>query len=408
MSRRAKWEYLCAIYARYQRASPGEKSRILDECCQVCGYHRKYAIRLLNGPLPARPPRGRRRRPTTYSAQAVSIFTQVWEAAGYPWSVRLKALLPLWLPWMRQRFSLTPALERQMLAISARQLDRRLQAKKRHLKRRLYGRTKPGTLLKHHIPFKTAHWDVTQPGYAEIDLVSHSGDCADGEFVYSLTLTDIHTTWTEARAVLGKGATGIEAALEDMRRGLPFSLRGIDSDNGSEFINHPLWQYAQRQQLQFTRGRPYKKDDNAHIEQKNWTHVRRLLAWERYDTAAACAAINALYQRDLRLFMNLFQPSVKLAKKVRVGSRLKRVYDAAQTPLDRVAACPDANRLKVAALRQLRARLDPFVLAQRIDERLAHIFRLATRTRRVRVSTSAQVIHPSPRPPSTTTTGLHS
>ncbi|MBI3324892.1 MAG: DDE-type integrase/transposase/recombinase [Candidatus Omnitrophica bacterium] len=408
MSRRAKWEYLCAIYARYQRASPAEKSRILDEGCQVCGYHRKYAIRLLNGPLPARPPRGRRRRPTTYSAQALSILTQVWEAAGYPWSVRLKALLPLWLPWMRQRFSLTPALERQMLAISARQIDRRLQAKTRHLKRRLYGRTKPGTLLKHHIPIKTDHWDVTQPGYAEIDLVSHSGDCADGEFVYSLTLTDIHTTWTEARAVRGKGATGIEAALEDMRRGLPFSLRGIDSDNGSEFINHPLWRYAQRSQLQFTRGRPYKKDDNAHVEQKNWTHVRRLLAWERYDTAAACAAINALYQRDLRLFMNLFQPSVKLAKKVRVGSRLTRVYDAAQTPLDRVAACPDANRLKVAALRQLRARLDPFVLAQRIDERLARIFRLATRTRRVRVSTSAQVLHPSPRPPSTTTTGLHS
>jgi hypothetical protein len=409
MSRRAKWEYLCAIYARYRRAAPTEKSRILDECCQVCGYHRKYAIRLLNGPPPTRPPRGRRRRPARYSAQALAILTSVWEAAGYPWSVRLKALLPLWLPWIRPRFRLTPSLERQVLTISARQLDRRLQAKKRQIRRRLYGRTKPGTLLKHHIPIKTDHWDVTQPGYAEIDLVSHSGDCADGEFVYSLTLTDIHTTWTEARAVLGKGATGIEAALEDMRRGLPFSLRGLDSDNGSEFINHPLWRYAQRQHLQFTRGRPYKKDDNAHVEQKNWTHVRRLLAWERYDTAAASAAINALYQRDLRLFMNLFQPSVKLAQKIRVGSRLTRVYDAAQTPLDRVAVCPDADRRKVAALRQLRARLDPFVLAQRIDERLARIFRLATRTRPRRISTGAQVLHPSPRPPSQEpTTGLHS
>jgi len=411
MSRRAKWEYLCAIAARYQRASPGEKSRILDECGQVCGYHRKSAIRLLNGPLPARPPRGRRRRPTTYSAQAVTILTQVWEAAGYPWSVRLKALVPLWLPWMRQRFSLTPALERQLLAISARQLDRRLQAKKRHLKRRLYGRTKPGTLLKHHIPIKTDHWDVTQPGYAEIDLVSHSGDCADGGFVYSLTLTDIHTTWTEARAVLGKGATGIEAALEDMRRGLPFSLRGIDSDNGSEFINQHLWRYTQAQHLQFTRGRPYQKDDNAHVEQKNWTHVRRLLAWERYNTAAARVAINGLYQRDLRLMMNLFQPSVKLVTKVRVGSRLTRRYDAAQTPLDRVAACPEADRLKVAALTRLRARLDPFLLAQRIEAQLERIFRLATRMRGRRISTSAQLIHPSPQAPhpkTTTTTGLHS
>ena len=405
MSRRAKWEYLCAIYARYCQASRAEKSRILDECCQVCGYHRKHALRLLNGPTPTRPQSRRRRRPTRYSAQALAILTHVWEAASYPWSVRLKALLPLWLPWMRGRFQLTPALERQLLAISARQLDRRLQAKKRHLKRRLYGRTKPGTLLKHHIPLKTDHWDVTVPGYTEVDLVSHSGSRADGEFVHSLTLTDIHTTWTESRAVLGKGALGIEAALEDMRQGLPFTLRGLDSDNGSEFINDHLWRYTQARHVQFTRGRPYKKDDNAHIEQKNWTHVRKLLAWERYDTPQAVVAINALYRHDLRLMMNLFQPSVKLLKKIRVGSRLTRVYEAAQTPLDRVVACPDANPAKVAALRRLRTRLDPFVLAQRIDKHLERIFRLATRTRRLRVSTSAQVLHPSPSPPSTTTTG---
>ena len=179
MSRRAKWEYLQAIYARYHQASRAEKSRILDECCQVCGYHRKYALRLLNGPPPMRPRSRRRRQPSRYSAQALTILTQVWEVAGYPWSVRLKALLPLWLPWIRTRFALTPALERQLLAISARQIDRRLQAKKTHLKRRLYGRTKPGTLLKHHIPIKTDHWDVTMPGYTEIDLVSHSGSCAD-------------------------------------------------------------------------------------------------------------------------------------------------------------------------------------------------------------------------------------
>jgi len=405
MSRRAKWEYLCAISVRYRQASRAGKSRILDECCQVCGYHRKHALRLLNGPMPTQPRRQRRRRPTRYSTQALAILTHVWEAAGYPWSVRLKALLPLWLPWMRGRFQLTPALERQVLAISARQLDRRLQAKKRHLKRRLYGRTKPGTLLKHHIPLKTDHWDVTVPGYTEVDLVSHSGSRADGEFVHSLTLTDIHTTWTESRAVLGKGAAGIEAALEDMRQGLPFPLRGLDSDNGSEFINDHLWRYTKARHVQFTRGRPYKKDDNAHIEQKNWTHVRKLLAWERYDRPQAVVAINALYRHDLRLMMNLFQPSVKLLKKLRVGSRLTRVYDAAQTPLDRVVACPDANPAKVAALRRLRTRLDPFVLAQRIDKHLERIFRLATRTRRLGVSTSAQVLHPSPRPPSTTTTG---
>jgi hypothetical protein len=409
MSRRAKWEYLCAIYARYQRASPAEKSRILDECCAVCGYHRKYAIRLLNGPTPARPSKGRRRRTVRYSPQALSILRAVWEAAGYPWSVRLKALVPLWLPWIRRRFTLSTALQRQIRTISARQLDRRLAAHKTRLKRRLYGRTKPGTLLKHHIPIKTDHWDVTQPGWTEIDLVSHSGACAEGEFAHSLTLTDIHTTWTESRAVLGKGEAGIAAAIEEMRQSVPFPLRGLDSDNGSEFLNYHLVRYARDRQLQFTRGRPYKKDDNAHVEQKNWTHVRKLLAWERYETPKAVAAINRLYHHDLRLFMNLFQPSVKLAKKVRVGSRLTRVYDAAQTPLDRVAACPEADRRKVAALKRLRARLDPFVLAQRIDDQLTRIFRLATRTRRLRGSTGAQVLHPSPRPPSKEpTTGLHS
>ncbi len=164
MSRRAKWEYLHAIYARYQRASRTEKSQMLDECCQVCGYHRKAALRLLNGPLPASRPRRRPRRTLRYSPQALAILLAVWEAASYPWSVRLKALLLLWLPWMRQRVRLTPVLERQVLAISARQLDRRLAAHKTRLKRRLYGRTKPGTLLKHHIPIKTDHWDVTQPG----------------------------------------------------------------------------------------------------------------------------------------------------------------------------------------------------------------------------------------------------
>ena len=378
MGRRSKREYLRAIHARYGQVVRTEKSRILDEFCRICGYHRKAALRLLNGPLPTR--RLPRRRPPRLrdSAQALSLLLAVWEAAGYPWSVRLKALVPLWLPWIRPRFRLTPALEGQLLAISARQIDRRLAAHKHRLRRRLYGRTKPGTLLTHQVPIKTDHWDVTTPGWTEIDLVSHSGACAEGAVAHALTLTDIHTTWTESRAVLGKGETGIVAALEEMRQGLPFTLHGLDSDNGSEFLNYHLIGSARAHRLQFTRGRPYKKDDNAHIEQKNWTHVRKLLAWERYETPQALAAINTLYQHDWRVMMNLFQPSVKLRQKVRVGARLTRRYDAAQTPLDRVAACPEADRLKVRVLQQLRQRLDPFVLSQRIDQQLARIFRLAT------------------------------
>jgi hypothetical protein len=193
VSARAKREYVQAIYQRYRHARRPEKRRILDEFCAVSGYHRKAAIRVLNGPAPGalRPPRP---RPVTYPAPVIDALRQIWAAAGYPWSVRLKALLPLWLPWARRRLRLRGPVEQQLLRISPRQMDRRLRPYRRELTRRLYGRTKPGTLLKHHIPLRTDRWDVTAPGFTEIDLVAHCGSSADGEFVHSLNVTDIHTT----------------------------------------------------------------------------------------------------------------------------------------------------------------------------------------------------------------------
>jgi len=381
MSRRSRRDYLQSIYSRYRQASPRDKGRILDEFCKVCGYNRKYAIRLLNGPPPSKKPRPRRPVPRAprYSPGLVRVLRAVWEAANYPWSERLKALLPLWLPWIRRRYSLSRAQEKQLLSISARQIDRRLQDYKTHLKRRLYGRTKPGTLLKHQVPIKTDHWDVTTAGFAEVDLVSHSGESAEGEFLHSLTLTDIHSTWTETRAVLGKGETGVVAAIEEMRQGLPFRLLGLDSDNGSEFLNHHLVRYTKEHNVQFTRSRPYKKDDNAHVEQKNWTHVRRLLGWERYDTSEAHAAINELYRNELRLLMNAFLPSVKLLKKERVGSKLRRHYGPPQTPLDRLLASGQGERSKLLELKRQRAMTDPFELSRRVNEKLEAIWALAHR-----------------------------
>jgi hypothetical protein len=306
----------------------------------------------------------------------VRALKAIWTAAGYPWSVRLKALLPTWLPWARKRLALSGETEAQLRAISARQIDRVLARDKRRLRRRQYGGTRPGTLLKHHIPIKTDHWDVTEPGFTEVDLVSHSGDRADGEFIYSLDVTDIYTTWVETGAVLGKGQVRVQTKLEALRQQLPFALRGIDSDNGSEFINAHLHRYCQREGIQFTRGRPYKKDDNAHIEQKNWTHVRKHMGYLRYDSEAALAAMNDAYA-DLRLMQNLFMPSVKLQAKVRVGARVRRRYGAAQTPLERVQACPQADPAKVAALIRQRDALDPFVLAARIDDKLQRLYALA-------------------------------
>ena len=206
--------------------------------------------------------------------------------------------------------------------------------------------------------------------------------------MHSLNLTDIHTTWVETAAVLGKSQIMVQTALAELRQALPFRLRGIDSDNGSEFINQHLYDYCQAQEIQFTRGRPYKKDDNAHIEQKNWTHVRKLLGYLRYDSPAAQAAIHALYRHELRLFQNLFLPSVKLLRKERVGARVRRRYDVPRTPLERVLACPETTPERVAELQRQRDRLDPFALAAAIDQKLERIFALANPHHRPQASTA--------------------
>jgi hypothetical protein len=377
VGRWSRWEYLREIYPRYQNASREEKTRILTEFCSVARYNRKYALRLLNGKPPRRvPPEKRKRRPK-YSRGVVEVLRVIWEAANYPWSLRLKALIPLWLPWVKKHMEVSPRLEKELLAISPRQIDRRLGPHKKQVKKRLYGRTKPGTLLKHQIPIKAERWETTVPGFGEIDLVSHSGDRADGEFIHSLTFTDIHSTWTETRAVMGKSQAFVQEALEDIRNKLPFPMRGIDSDNGSEFINYHLTAYCEAKGIEFTRSRPYKKDDNAHVEQKNWTHVRKLFGYLRYDSEEALLKMNELYGGDLRLFQNLFLPSVKLVSKKRVGSRLRRFYDSPKTPLDRLLESPGRSSLRLSALRALRNRLDPLVLSTRLDGKLRRIHALS-------------------------------
>ena len=317
-----------------------------------------------------------------YGAKAIKVLEAIWAAADYPWSVRLKAMIPYWLPWARKRMKVPAAVEAELLAMSARTMDRRLSAVRVAGRRRLYGRTKPGVLLKHQIPVRTDRWNVTEPGWGEIDLVSHSGPSAAGEFAHSMNFTDIHSTWVETRAVLGKGQTGILCALNDIQEELPFELQGLDSDNGGEFINHHVVRFCKKHKIQFTRGRPYKKDDNAHIEQKNWTHVRRLVGWDRIDDPRAVAALDELYRGDWRLMMNLFQPSVKLLRKERIGSRLKRVYDTPKTPLDRLRTCPGIDQATVAKLLRLRAATDPFTLARAIEQKIERIADLASRRER--------------------------
>lgn len=391
MKAATKRDVRAAFYLRYARAKgSAAKSALLDEFCTLTGYHRKYAIGLLASPPgPAGKSRQRRPRGRTYGDQLEEVLVAIWEAAGYPWSVRLRAIVPLWLPWAVVRFDLTTSIEKQLGAISPRTMDRILAAHREKIRRRRFGRTKPGTLLKHHIPIKTDHWDVTEPGYAEIDCVAHCGNLAFGDFANSVNLTDIQTTWTETRVVLGKSQQRVCEAIDEMREALPFLLLGLDSDNGSEFINRHLLAYCKNNQIQLTRGRPYKKNDNAHIEQKNWTHVRRILGYARFDTQAVVDAINELYINELRLWMNFFQPTVKLAKKERIGARVVRHYDPPRTPLDRVLASPAVDSETKANLRAQRASLDPFCLSERIDRKLERIRALAAVAASPKVQTHA-------------------
>ena len=364
---------------RYKKADREGRSGLLDELCEVTGYHRKYAIALVGRPADeAEPGTERRRRGACYGAAVARALERIWEASGYPWSVRLKALVPQWLPWARRHMGgLTREVEEALLAISPRQMDRLLAAKKNRVRKRLYGHTKPGTLLKSEIPIRTDNWDVRGPGYLEIDLVSHCGPSASGDFIYSLNVTDIHAGWTETRAVLRKGEKGVAAALEEIRSGLPFAILAIDSDNGSEFINKHLVRWCKGHAIGFTRSRPYKKNDTAHIEQKNWTHVRRIFGWERYDTAGQCAAMNALYRGALCRMQNYFQPCVKLVEKTRVGSKVRRRYDAAQTPLERLRAHYGEATVPLAVQKLVleRQNTDPFELSKQIETSLKSLFR---------------------------------
>jgi hypothetical protein len=380
-----KMAYFKSIYDRYQKASKRLKAKILDQFCEVCKYNRKYAISKLNGPSPEdrvyskKTAKKRRRHGRIYDEEVIYILHKVWKAAGYLCSKRLKALIPLWMPWIEKHFRLTAETKQKLLEISPRQMDRRLSSHRSKVKNRIYGRTKPGALLKHHIPIKTDHWNVNTPGYTEVDTVSHSGNSADGIFVYSVNQTDILTGWVETRAVLGKGEKVVNEALEDMEGIFPFKILGIDSDNGGEFINYHLWERCKRQKIEFTRGRSYKKDDNAHIEQKNWTHVRKLMGWARYDTQKAANAMNNLYRNELHLFMNLFMPSMKLIKKERIGSRSRPRHDKPQTPLDRVIASEKGDPIKVEKYKRLRENTDPFELSRIIDKKIRNIYTMTNR-----------------------------
>jgi hypothetical protein len=398
-----KWGYMKTMYVRYSKIKGRkEKSKMLDEFCLTYDCHRKHALRILNAPPPNEIKPVRKKRKPLYNDHIISIIDAVWEASGYLWSKRLKTTLVLWMPWIQERFHLNSKEHAQLLAISPSQIDRRLQEKKQWVKKKVYGSTKPGAILKHQIPIKTVSWNIRLPGYVETDLVSHCGGSASGDFAYTVNWTDILTQWVERRIVLGKGQEIVFQALTSMQHAIPFDLRGLDSDNGGEFINYHLYEYCLANKINFTRSRPYKKDDNAHIEQKNRTHVRQILGYLRYDTLQVIVAINDLYKNELRIFQNYFQPSVKLIKKITTGSKVKKIYDNPKTPFQRVLDSKKGNPEAIKAFYNIAKQFNPFELSSIIEHKLDAIFAMASKTPRklmplYRFSTFA---HPAPFPKS--------
>jgi hypothetical protein len=342
MSPRSKKEYLEIIFLRFKRATRKEKTNILNEFCQVCNYHRKHAIRLLNNFKRFTKPKPKRRGPASrYNKPSViEPLKRIWLTANLPCSKRLKVIIPLWLPSYGQEFGgLSLATIEALRKISPATIDRLLKPYKAKYKGRGRSTTKPGALLKKHIPIKTNQWDESRPGFLEADTVAHCGETTAGQYANTLNFTDIATGWTEQRAIWGKGELVTLAQIKHVESTLPFPLLGFDSDNGNEFLNwHLLRHFTEnrKQPIQFTRSRAYHKDDNAHVEQKNWTHVRQWLGYDRFDDLRFVPLLNDLYVSEWRFFHNFFCPSVKLIEKKRVASRVIKQYDVPKTPYQRV------------------------------------------------------------------------
>jgi hypothetical protein len=382
MSPRSKKEYIEAIFLRYKKATCKEKTIILDEFCATCGYHRKHAIRLLRRFKRFIKPKAKKRgrSPVYHQEVILKPLKQIWLAANLPCSKRLKAILPLWLPGYVQSFGNLPSeVSQALLTISAPTIDRFLNPIRIQYKKRGRTTTKPGTLLRKHIPIKTNQWDESRPGFLEADTVAHCGESLSGMFAYTIDCVDIATGWTEQRAVWGKGETDVLQQLKHIEKSLPFPLLGFDSDNGSEFLNHHLFRhFTQRKPpVQFTRSRAYHKDDNAHVEQKNWTHVRQWLGYQRLDDPEVVPLLNNFYRQEWRLFHNFFCPSMKLLSKERVGSKTLKHHDPPKTPYQRIMESPHIpSNLKLDLSKQLE-KLNPFVLREAMEKKLKTILNLS-------------------------------
>lgn len=382
MSKASRKEYQRTIRRRYRGADRIDKQKILDEFCEVCGYHRKYAIRVLNRTQTIKSAKKPGRPRQYHDPQLMNVLMKLWQVLNLPCSRRLKAGIPLWLPYYEEWAGITlpETIKSKLLSISPATIDRLMAHRKAQYTKMGLSTTKPGSILKSHIPINTTQWDETRPGYLEADTVAHCGTSTAGSFVYTVNTVDIATGWSEQRAVWGKGYRGVKEAMIDIERVLPFNIRGFDSDNGSEFLNWHLYKYfnLRPKPVTFTRSRPYRKNDNAHIEEKNWSIVRQYMGYNRFESQDLTETLNDIYTQEWRLLMNFFRPATKLIAKQRIDAKIKKTYDKPKTPYQRILESKHITRNKKDELTVYFQTLNPFKLQEIMEAKIKHFLKQTT------------------------------
>lgn len=370
----SRTEYLIAIGQRYRQASRHDKAGILDEFCAVCRYNRKYAIRLLGQ---RRRPAKRKRGPKPiYDGPVIAHLKVLWMATDQMCSKKLVAAIPLWMPFYEAECEgLDSEVRTKLLSLSAATCDRLLAPSRARFKQKGLCTTRPGRLLRNVIPIRPDKATMDRPGFIEADTVAHCGNSLEGQFAYSVTYTDIRSGWTDNRAVWGRGAAGVVEQTRAMEASLPFPIIAFWSDNGTEFLNEHLWRYfAHRTHpIRFARSRPYKKDDNAHVEQKNWTHVRQLFGYDRIHRAELIPLMNDIYTL-WRLYQNHFSPARRLQSKTRINSRWVKKYDQPKTPYQRLLDSHHISKQAKRTLRTVHEPLNPFHLKKEMEIKLKRLF----------------------------------
>jgi len=375
MSQHSKREIVQRLQPRYLKANRKEKTKILDEFVAVTGLHRKAAIRRLR--QQNRPSQERRGRQKTYTGGVVSALVTIWRICGSICGKRLQPILSDMVDSLERHneLQLDNETKEMLLGISSATIDRLLRPF-RVSNRRGQSTTKPGGLLKHQIPIRTfADWDETQAGFVEIDLVAHCGDNVGGQFLYSFTATDVATGWTECFSLRHRSQMAVHEALDQLQERLPFPLLGIDSDNDSVFINELMLKYCQTNNITFTRCRPYKKNDQCFVEQKNWSIVRRTIGYQRYESNAARQLLSEIY-KELHLYTNMFQPTFKLKRKKRTGAKVYKAYDTPQTPLQRVLDMQMLSADNISLWQATYRDTNPANLRRRIDRKVRQLVTL--------------------------------